>query len=444
MKKKSNKKTGAEAARSGSRLYRKRLAKAATAARNREYDLLDPDGIREPVGLVTEGETSIIGEATVLAEAALVDAPTADNATADNIGVSCPVATPPKVSSARKTAVWIIISFAIALLSIWAVTSQNKRFSFRVFMHRLHEANNWWLACAFLSMLGFIMFEAFAFRTVLKGLGYKRSIFANYTYAATDIYFSAITPSATGGQPASAYIMMHSGGISGSVTTVTILVCLAMYALSIIILGIACFALRPALYFSFSILPRVMIIIGIVVQVGLAFVFVLLIQRGQLLCKLGCKLLPIAAKLHLVRNPEQKARRLQESLNNYRLCAEMTAGKKQMLLKALLFNVLQRASQIAVTVFVYLATGGSPRHIVDIFAIQSYTILGAAYVPIPGGMGIFDYMLINGLSDLMDEGHAIDLELISRSISFYACILLCGFTVLMIYLVQKMRGKKVR
>ena len=59
-------------------------------------------------------------------------------------------------------------------------------------------------------------------------------------------------------------------------------------------------------------------------------------------------------------------------------------------------------------------------------------------------MGIFDYMLINGLSDLMDEGHAIDLELISRSISFYACILLCGFTVLMIYLVQKMRGKKVR
>ena len=59
----------------------------------------------------------------------------------------------------------------------------------------------------------------------------------------------------------------------------------------------------------------------------------------------------------------------------------MTAGKKSMLLKALLFNVLQRASQIAVTVFVYLATGGSPRHIVDIFAIQSYTILGAAYGP---------------------------------------------------------------
>ena len=79
MKKKSNKKTGAEAARSGSRLYRKRLAKAATAARNREYDLLDPDGIREPVGLVTEGEATIIGETTVLAEAALVDAPAADS-----------------------------------------------------------------------------------------------------------------------------------------------------------------------------------------------------------------------------------------------------------------------------------------------------------------------------------------------------------------------------
>ena len=255
------------------------------------------------------------------------------------------------------------------------------------------------------------------------------------------------TPSATGGQPASAYIMMHSGGISGSVTTVTILVCLAMYAMSIIILGICCFALRPMLFFSFGIAARIMIIVGVIVQVGLAFMFVLLIQRGQLLCRIACKLLPIAAKLHLVRNPERRAERLRESLNNYRLCAEMTAGKKGMLLRALLYNVLQRASQIAVTVFAFLAMGYSPKKALDVFAIQSYTVLGAAYVPIPGGMGVIDMMLSDGLSGYLEgepDFAATDLTLLSRSISFYACILLCGFTVLMIYLVQKLRGRKIR
>ena len=428
MKKRTNKRTAAE---SGSKLYRKRIARLAGLRRNAQDEAEQGfDGVMEPVGVLSQGEPTIIGEGVAAEEA----------------GISCPVATPPKASSRRKTIIWVIISLGIAVLSIWAVTSQNKHFSFKFFLRRLADSNKLWLACAFLAMLGFIWFEALALRTILRGLGYRRSLFANYTYAATDLYFSAITPSATGGQPAAAYIMMHNGGISGSVTTVTILLCLALYALSIIVLGICCFALRPMLYFAFGIAARIMIILGVVIQVGLAFMFVLLIQRGQLLCKIACKLLPIAAKLHLVRNPERRAERLRESLNNYRLCAEMTAGKRSMLLKALLYNVLQRASQIAVTVFAYLAMGGHARNSLDIFAIQSYTILGAAYVPIPGGMGVIDMMLSDGLSGYVDESQdfvATELTLLSRSISFYACILLCGFTVLMVYVVRKVKGKKV-
>ena len=430
MKKRTNnKRTGTD---SGSKLYRKRLARLGGAGRSKDTaEDRGFDGVMEPIGVLTEGEPTILGT---------------DEA-AEEAGISCPVATPPQTSSKRKTIIWIILSLGIAVLSVWAVTSQNKHFSFKMFMHRLADADKGWLACAFIAMIGFIMFEAFAFRTILRGLGYRRSLFANYTYAATDIYFSAITPSATGGQPASAYIMMHSGGISGSVTTVTILICLALYALSIIVLGICCFALRPMLYFSFSVAARVMIIIGVAVQVGLALMFVLLVMRGQLLCKIACKLLPIAAKLHLVRNPERRVQHLRESLNNYRLCAEMTVGKKNMLLRALLFNVLQRASQISVTVFAYLAMGGSPKNSLDIFSIQSYTILGAAYVPIPGGMGVIDMMLSDGLSGYVSENQsfvATELTLLSRSISFYACILLCGVTVLAIYLVQKARGKRIR
>ncbi len=373
-------------------------------------------------------------------------------------GESCPVATPPKTASSKKTFIWIILSFGVAVLSVWAITSQNKHFSFKIFMKHLREADPVWLGVAFAAMLGFILFEAFAFRTMLRGLGYRRSLFANYTYAATDIYFSAITPSATGGQPASAYIMMHSGGISGCATTVTILMCLAMYALSLIVIGISCFLFRPALFLTFSVFSRVMIVIGMAVQVGLAFVFVLFIRKGDLLCKVACKLIGLGSKLHIVKHPERRIEHLQSSLNNYRLCAEMTAGKKSMLLKTLILNVLQRASQISVTVFVFIATEkalGIPVNFhtaMDIFAIQSYVLIGGAFVPIPGGMGVFDLLLLDSLGNyLMDflgtefgEAAAVDLELMSRAISFYACILLCGITVLIIALVQKIRGKKIR
>jgi len=372
-------------------------------------------------------------------------------------GESCPVATPPKTASTGKTFLWVVISLAVAVLSIWAITSQNKHFSFRLFLRHLSEADKFWLTMAFAAMLGFILFEALAFRTMLRGLGYRRSLFANFTYAATDIYFSAITPSATGGQPASAYIMMQSG-VSGSATTVTILMCLAMYALSLIIIGVTCFLARPDLFLLFSPFSRVMIVIGMAVQVGLAFVFVLFIRKGHLLCKIACKLITFGSRLHIIKHPERRIDRLQSSLGNYRLCAEMTAGKKGMLLKTLLLNVLQRASQITVTVFVFIATEKALgltvnwTTAIDIFAIQSYVLIGGAYVPIPGGMGIFDLLLLDSLGaymvaflgDACGEAAAVDLELMSRAISFYACILLCGLTVFVIFTVHKLRGKKLR
>ena len=56
-----------------------------------------------------------------------------------------------------------------------------------------------------------IGFKALSLGVLSKTLGYRKGILKNYSYASADIYFSAITPSATGGQPASAYYMIKDG-----------------------------------------------------------------------------------------------------------------------------------------------------------------------------------------------------------------------------------------
>ncbi|MFR2128888.1 MAG: hypothetical protein ACLS4M_06675 [Eubacterium ventriosum] len=56
-------------------------------------------------------------------------------------------------------------------------------------------------------MCGFLYSKVW--HKVLCGtFGYKRPFRKCLVYSSSDIYFSAITPSATGGQPASAYFMM--------------------------------------------------------------------------------------------------------------------------------------------------------------------------------------------------------------------------------------------
>ncbi|MBP5461139.1 MAG: hypothetical protein J6Y20_03340, partial [Lachnospiraceae bacterium] len=64
-----------------------------------------------------------------------------------------------------------------------------------------------------------------------------------------------------------------------------------------------------------------------------------------------------------------------------------------------------------------------------------------------GGMGVIDMMLSDGLSGYVDESQdfvATELTLLSRAISFYACILLCGVTVLAVYVVHKLKKRKAK
>ena len=44
--------------------------------------------------------------------------------------------------------------------------------------------------------------------------------------------------------------------------------------------------------------------------------------------------------------------------------------------------------------------------------------------------------------DLMNEGQAANLELLSRFISFYICVLLCGLIVLTTYLIIRFRRER--
>jgi uncharacterized membrane protein YbhN (UPF0104 family) len=95
-------------------------------------------------------------------------------------------------------------------------------------------------------------------------------------------------------------------------------------------------------------------------------------------------------------------------------------------------------------VFVYIATTGcSFWQATDVFFIQGYTVLGSSCIPIPGAIGVSDYLMLDGFSTIMSEAQAVNLELLSRSLSFYLCVFICGISVLIRYFTIKKRGKKL-
>ena len=326
-------------------------------------------------------------------------------------------------------ALWTVVFIAIAGLTVWAITSQNKNFSMKEFTEFLTNSDPLWIVMAFLGSFGFIFFEGAALLCICKALGYKRKMANGYIYSAADIYFSAITPSATGGQPASALFMIRDG-IPASIVTVSLILNLVMYTFAILALGILSFILAPSLFLEFALPSKLLIIVGIVALSGLATVFLALIKKPFLLHSICDKLLRLLAKLKIVRKLEKRQKKLDAWIESYHECALAVSGKTSMLVKAFIFNLLQRASLIFVTVFSFLAGGGSPSEIKDVFVRQTMVVLGSNCVPIPGAMGVADYLMLDAFSQMIADPFAVvNLELLSRTVSFYFCVVICGISI---------------
>lgn len=347
---------------------------------------------------------------------------------------------PPKQPKSKKW-IWTLAFLAIAAVSIWAVTSQIRSFSLADLVDALRNANPGWLLVAVLCMVGFIFFEGLALRCICRSFGKPCRVHESLVYSTSDIYFSAITPSATGGQPASAFFMMRDG-IPGSLTAVILIANLVMYTLSILTIGVISFLLCPGFLRFFGTPSRVLILIGCVAQIGLACFFWLILKKDQFLQKAGNALIRFLSKIHLLRNKEKKIQKLERTMAEYKAASELLRGRWKMLLQVYVLNVLQRASQIAVSTFIYLALFPGGKNAVQVFVLQSCTVLGSNCIPIPGAMGVSDYLMLDGFSDILSEQQAVNLELISRSVSFYICILICGIYTLLKYLMLMKRSRQ--
>ena len=343
---------------------------------------------------------------------------------------------------AKSKLLWTLVFAVIAIASVSAVVLSVKSFSLSSFIGYISSASPIWLAVAILCMLGYIMFEGLALISICRTFGHRCTLRNGFCYSAADIYFSAITPSATGGQPASALLMIRDG-IPGTLVTAALFLNLAMYSLSLIVIGLLCLIIRPGLLLCFSPLTIVFIVFGFVAQIFLCSFFILLLKREQLLHGICDAVLRFLGKIHILRHVDRKRERLDRLINEYRECVALFRGQRMMFVKVFLCNLVQRGLLIATTAITFIACGGAVAEALDIYSLQAYVTIGTNVLPIPGAMGITDYFLLDAFGSVMTEAQAVNLELLSRSLAFYFCVLICGAAVLVkIFIQRKARKRK--
>lgn len=340
----------------------------------------------------------------------------------------------------KKKILWTAITFLLSFLTIYTLFYASG-LSLSELFQNIKEASPLWLIPAALCMLGFIFFEGRSLVLILRTLGYPAKKRRGFLYAAADIYFSSITPSATGGQPASAYFM-HKDGISGVAVTVSLILNLTMYTLAIITLGFVSIIFFPGIFLDFTLPCKIMIMIGITMMILLTIFFIILLKKQSILLGIGKTLISVMNKFRFKTAAEKLRKRLDKVIENYNECVVTLAGKKHLLIKTYLLNLLQRTSQILVTVFCYYALHGSFTDGLKVFAVQTYVVLGSNFIPVPGAVGISEFLMYFGYTMLLGEDSAYSLAILGRGISFYTCSIISIFTVILGHIMLRLGKNK--
>ena len=348
----------------------------------------------------------------------------------------------------RKTVIWALLFIVIAAASIFAVKQVSREFSFKNLVRLIRNASALPVILAFCASLIYIAFEGLSLKTLLRSFGQERSFIKCLQYTAADLYFSSITPSSTGGQPACGFIMVKDG-IPASCMTICLVANWAAYTISILIIGIITIIVSPKVFNYFSTVAKILICLGGLLLLVLGLLGLLASFWQGAIDAIGRFIIKAGKKLRIIKDKSAEAGVIQW-ISDYKGYSSRLKGHIPALIKSLFLNMIHRLAYFSITTFMYIAINingsGNPSHVIStglsLLGAQALISIGSTFIPIPGAMGYTDLMMLNAFGALMDSSEAASLELMARSVSFYFSVVICFIiTAITFIMMKKKQGR---
>ena len=315
---------------------------------------------------------------------------------------------------------FVLLLAGLTFLLLYSSTDELDMESLRTIFS---TCNLWWISAAVICMLLYALFEAVALHIISRRLGYRKSFVSSLAYSTSDVYYSGLTPSATGGQPASAFYMIRDG-IPGGTACFALVFNLLCYTAALIILGVIVFVTNIPMFLDFSIWVKLLIIIGFVSQFVLLLLFVACMVRPGAVLKVGNLGISLLVRIRIIKNEQKWRDKLNDSVEKYRGCFECFKQQRGLFWQVLVCNVLQRSSLIMVSVFVCLSMTDCSAW--QMFSMQTFAMVGYNSIPLPGGSGAFEFLYINIYESVFTAEFTLVAMMVTRVISYYLSILVNG------------------
>lgn len=292
----------------------------------------------------------------------------------------------------------------------------------------MSSAGSLWLACGAGCVLLFVYGESAILHYLFKTLQIRTGRLTCFLYSGVGFFFSCITPSASGGQPAQVYYM-HKDKIPVPVATVVLMVVTIAYKLVLVLIGIYLLLFQQIYlrHYLAEVMP--VFYLGLALNIVCCAVMLVLVFHTTLADRIVNKCLDIADQVTRKKYAARIGRlryRLSFSMGHYADAAAYLRQHGSVLVRVMLVTFLQRIALFMTTYFVYRSLGLSEKTWFEVVILQASISIAVDMLPLPGGMGISEHLFLCIFGAIFYGDYLIPGMILSRGLAYYVQMLLGG------------------
>lgn len=243
-----------------------------------------------------------------------------------------------------------------------------------------------------------------------------------FLYSFVGFFFSCITPSATGGQPAQIYYMKKDK-LSIPVSTLVLMIVTITYKLVLVVLGTLVVIIRPAQIMHYLEPVLGWCYLGLLLNVFCVAFMMFLVFHPTLAANMMDAIIRGLGKIHLMKRTEYYREKMANAMKQYQDVAGYFRTHKLVVTNAFLITVVQRLLLFFVTYLTCRSFGIDGTGMVTIVVLQGMISVAVDMLPLPGGMGISESLFLSIFAPICGT-LTLPAMVVSRGLSYYTELIL--------------------
>jgi uncharacterized protein (TIRG00374 family) len=244
-------------------------------------------------------------------------------------------------------------------------------------------------------------------------------------------FFSAITPSATGGQPFQIYFLKKKGLKLGTASNLVVEQS-TLYQAALVLMGLIAIFLNSVYdFFPSDNILKQLVLLGFAVNVFVIFMLCFVTFNRKASKYFIVKLIKLFHKIKIIRNVDKAHEKADKVIDNFYTSAKSLNKNKEALLKGIIYNFIALMFLYAVPMTVAYSLGDfSSMNVLTVLVSSAYVMLIGAFVPIPGGSGGIEFAFASFFGFYFTGSTLMAMLLIWRFLTYYLSILIGGIIII--------------